>query len=130
MLVGRKKLLLSDTTASLLPVGLAQEATDHPPDVVCDEDIEEAFRVLEEHHDRIIADGDDDVQILDFAVAVQGGAWSFKKHGRACDSFKGRVRLGSDAAEWCHKYVGVRSAQYDAQPGGEESRERCSQKEF
>ena len=69
MLVGRKKLLLSDTTASLLPVGLAQEATDHPPDVVCDEDIEEAFRVLEEHHDRIIADGDDDVQVLDFAVA-------------------------------------------------------------
>ena len=101
MLVGLKKLLLSDTTASLLPVGLAQEATDHPFDVVCDEDIEEAFRVLEEHHDRIIADGDDDVQVLDFAVAVQGGAWSLKKHGRACDSFKGRVRLGSDAAEWC-----------------------------
>ena len=58
------------------------DARDEAPDAaVCDEDIEEAFRVLEEHHDRINADGDDDVQVVDFAVAVQGGAWSLKKHG-------------------------------------------------
>ena len=96
------------------------DARDEAPHAaVCDEDIEEAFQVLEEHHDRINADGDDDVQVVDFAVAVQGGSWSMKKHGRACDSFKGRVRLGSDAAVWCDKYVGARSAQYDAQLSGD-----------
>ena len=52
---------------SAVPLDATDEA---PPAAVCDEDIEEAFRVLDEHHDRISAAGDDDVQVVDFAVAV------------------------------------------------------------
>ena len=47
------------------------DARDEAPHAaVCDEDIGKACRVLEEQHNRMNADGDDDVQVVDFAVAV------------------------------------------------------------
>ena len=88
-------------------------------DFVCDKDIEEAFRILEAERDRISVV--DEVHVTDFCVAVQGGALSVKKHGRACDSFKGRVRFGSAASEWCDKYLGFQTAQYDAQMYGDQN---------
>eukprot|EP00974_Lingulodinium_polyedra_P134167 11228301-Lingulodinium_polyedra.AAC.1 len=85
--------------------------------VVGDEEIQALFKALEmkrlEHQDEA---GD----FGDFKVTLLGGEWLMATQGKAFDAFRGGVRAGSVAEDWCNQYSLNRSARFDISRYGEQ----------
>ena len=95
----------------------AEEGEEGDPEALADGDIEAIFTALEER--RAAWDLHAEGEHADFKVSLLGGAWTQAHKGQAYDAFRGVVREGSKAEQWCLQYHLQRSARFDTSTYGE-----------
>jgi len=80
----------------------AEQEVPKDPATITDEQLQEVFDAMEQKrqewaHDEVGYDGE-------FKITLIGGPWLMKKRGEAFHAWRGAVRQGSPAEQWCAQY--------------------------